>query len=247
MQSLASLMSERSDIPPRLGLLTRDAELAKTLSLLAYDYGFHLTTVEESQRLLETAGDARFDLLLADLSEDLPGDKGCCDVLRQCVERTGLPTMALSSRPDEDARVCALEAGAADFVEIPISTRELATRVLRILSRTNPDLFDRPLTHGDIVMDVAAEKVFRDGKFIWLNDAEFKLLRALMERPQQVVSRAQLLEAVFETPSKAAARTIDVYVHRLRQSLSSPEPGSIIRTVRPIGYSLDKDVPISGQ
>ncbi|MDH7975001.1 hypothetical protein QH494_22690 [Sphingomonas sp. AR_OL41] len=77
----------------------------------------------------------------------------------------GLPTMVLSSRADEAARLCALEAGAVDCVQIPISTRELATRVLRILSRTSPDLFDRPLAYGDIAMDVAAEKVFRDGKF----------------------------------------------------------------------------------
>lgn len=246
-ESLASLMSERSDITPRLGVLTRDVDLAKKLRLLAYDYGFDLTLSETSSLLLERAREAQFDLCLVDLSADKAEDKSCCEALRQCVEAASLPAIALSSRKEEATQLCALRTGAEDYVRVPFSSRELATRVLRVLSRTRPDLFERPLAHGDILMDVAAEKVFRGGVYVPLKTAEFKLLHALMQRPQRVVSREQLLEAVFGNPNEAAPRTIDVYVLRLRQALSSPEPGSIIRTVRPIGYSIDKDALISAK
>lgn len=244
--SLASLMGERSDVTPRLGLMTRDVEVAKTLSLLAYDYGFELTVAEERRLLLERASEARLDLILVDLSDEGIDETDRCDALQLCVEASSVPTIALSYRSEEADRLRALHAGVVDYVQIPFSTPELAARLLRILSRTNPDLFDRPLAHGDILMEVRAEKVFRGGEYIRLKRTEFKLLHALMQRPQQVHTREELLAAVFENPEDASIRTIDVSVLRLREALSSPQPGSIVRTVRSLGYSLDKDYSTSG-
>ena len=97
------------------------------------------------------------------------------------------------------------------------------------------------LRFADVVMDLAAYRVIRDGQPIHLGPTEFRLLRHFMEHPGRVFSREQLLDAVWGKDVYVEARTVDVHIRRLRIALNGEDKADVIRTVRSAGYSLDVD------
>jgi two-component system phosphate regulon response regulator PhoB len=147
----------------------------------------------------------------------------------------------LTARGEESDRIRGLETGADDYVTKPFSPRELMARVAAVLRRIRPALAGEQLTYGDIEMDVEAHRVRRAGRPVQLGPTEYRLLKALLERPGRVFSRERLLDTVWSHDADIDVRTVDVHVRRLRKALNQDGSTDIIRTVRSAGYSLDAE------
>jgi two-component system phosphate regulon response regulator PhoB len=179
------------------------------------------------------------DLVLLDWM--LPGTSGLsvCQSLRRRSATRSLPIIMLTARVEEGDRIRGLESGADDYVVKPYSPSELVARVRAVLRRTSPALTEEKLSFGDIVMDLSTHRVTRGGKPIHLGPTEFRLLRLLLERPDRVYSREQLLDKVWGRDIHVEVRTVDVHIRRLRKALGEHGDGDVIRTVRGAGYALD--------
>ena len=152
------------------------------------------------------------------------------------------PVLFVTARDDEVDRILGLEQGADDYVTKPFSPRELVARVGGVLRRTHgpPDVGARPLQIGDVRVDPAAHRAFVDGTEIALTATEFDLLAFLMRRPGRVFSREQLLSEVWGYSAIGGGRTVDVHIAQVRAKLG---PASPIRTVRGVGYSVERGEP----
>ena len=121
------------------------------------------------------------------------------------------------------------------------SPSELTARLNALLRRARPALAADTLTYGDVVMDLAAHRVSRQGRPVGLRPTEFRLLQFLLEHPGRVYSREQLLNAVWTPDTYIEPRTVDVHIRRLRKALNISGMSDIIRTVRASGYSLEDE------
>ena len=164
-----------------------------------------------------------------------------CRQIRQQKHSRRLPVIMLTARGEESDRVRGLDAGADDYVTKPFSPKELNARVRAILRRTRPADTDERLSYGDIVMDLAAHRVAREGRPVRLGPTEFRLLKVLMEHPGRVFSRERLLDAAWGRDIYVEPRTVDVHILRLRKALNAGGRADVIRTVRGVGYALDAD------
>jgi len=114
-----------------------------------------------------------------------------------------------------------------------------------VLRRSSPGLAEELLSFGDVVMDLAAHRVRRQGRDVHLGPTEFRLLRHFMQHPGRVFSREQLLDLVWGHDVYVELRTVDVHIRRLRKALNEVNDNDIIRTVRSAGYALDEKGVIS--
>jgi len=185
------------------------------------------------------------DLVILDIG--LPDTNGIevCKAIRGFSQ---VPIVFLTARADEIDRVVGLEIGADDYVVKPFSPRELVARVKAILKRTRasapPTAVDLPppTTHGPFVVDLARAKISYAGVPLELTRYELLLLQFLIAHPEQVFSRAQLLERVWDAAQTSLDRTVDAHVKSLRAKLRAIAPDrDPIRTHRGLGYSLEHD------
>lgn len=152
------------------------------------------------------------------------------------------PILMLTARDEEMDKVLGLELGADDYVVKPYQLRELVSRVRALLRRAYGELAasagSERISFGDLVIDPDLMAVERGGRRVNLTPTEFRLLRYLAERPERLLSRAQIIEAVWGyTADIGYDRTVDVHVRRLREKIED-DPGSPrwIQTVRGFGY-----------
>lgn len=152
------------------------------------------------------------------------------------------PILMLTARDEEMDKVLGLELGADDYVVKPYQLRELVSRVRALLRRVYGELAasagSERISFGDLVIDPDLMAVERGGRRVNLTPTEFRLLRYLAERPERLLSRAQIIEAVWGyTADIGYDRTVDVHVRRLREKIEE-DPGSPrwIQTVRGFGY-----------
>ena len=179
---------------------------------------------------------ARLAPSLAVLDLMLPEMDGLA-VMRALRERdVTTPVLVLSARGTLEDRLRGFEGGADDYLPKPFSPAELVLRVKSILRRAAPEV--RPLVHGDLIVDPARYEVRRSGKAVELTRVEFQLLLALLQADGRVLTRDQLLDAVYgHDATEVLDRTIDVHVGRLRDKLSDDaEAPRYILTVRGVGY-----------
>jgi DNA-binding response OmpR family regulator len=178
----------------------------------------------------------RPDLIVLDIM--LPNRSGL-DLLRDLGHR--VPVILLTARTDEADRVLGLELGADDYVVKPFSPRELVARVHSVLRRASPPTGPTVLQFDDLCIDVAARDVVAHGAKVALTAKEFDVLTYLASHPRQVFSRAQLLEAVWDSsPDFQDPATVTVHVRRLRNKIESdPEQPRWISTVWGVGYRFE--------
>ena len=224
---------------PRILIVEDEEAQAEVLRYNFEREGFDPVVVTDGDEALFSVEEQEPDLVLLDWM--LPGTSGLtiCQRLRQRPETRSLPIIMLTARVEEADRIRGLEIGADDYVVKPYSPSELVARVRAVLRRTSPALGEEQLSFGDIVMDLATHRVTRGAKPIHLGPTEFRLLRLLMERPDRVYSREQLLDKVWGRDIHVEVRTVDVHIRRLRKALGEHGDGDIIRTVRGAGYALD--------
>lgn len=178
------------------------------------------------------------DLVLLDIM--LPGESGL-DILKKLRSQpatAGLPIIMLTARTSEYDVVTGLDAGADDYISKPFGIMELLSRVKAVLRRgglqkpQNQDL----LVCGNITMDLKKHQVTTSGKPCVLTVKEFDLLHYLMANMGIVLSRDQIMEAVWDFSYAGESRTIDMHIRSLRQKLGPA--GKVIQTVRGVGYRI---------
>ena len=176
-----------------------------------------------------------YALVLLDLS--LPAKDGL-DVLRGIRARLpDLPVIALTARAAIEQRVEGLDRGANDYVTKPFSFEELLARV-RAQLRSPGQRESSVLEVSGIRMDLRSRRVQRNGSDIHLTAREFEVLAYLMRHPDQVLSREQILNAVWGFDFDPGTKVLEVYVGYLRRKLMATDDSDPIETVRNVGYRL---------
>ena len=168
-----------------------------------------------------------------------------CRELRARADMRFLPIIMVSARGEEGDRALGLDSGADDYVSKPFSPRELVARVKALLRRARPSLLQDALEFAGLTLNPQTMRVERDGHSIHLGAKEFRLLSVLIERPERVFAREQLLDMVWGHGVYVEERTVDVHMSRLRRALNQAPAGEpprpdIIRTVRGTGYALSR-------
>ncbi len=189
---------------------------------------------DEALALAERDGDT-LDLVLLDLG--LPGTDGRV-VLRALRERRpALPVIILTARDDVASKVDGLDAGAADYVTKPFHFEELLARI-RAALRLRDQSAASVLVVEDLRLDLVTKVAWRGGRRIDLAPREWALLELLMRHPHQVLSRAQILDRVWEYDFDPGSNIVDVYVGYLRRKINGPGSTPLLQTVRGAGYRL---------
>lgn len=194
----------------------------------------------EARELIELAG-ADLDLVLLDLG--LPGVSGraVLEVLR--ARLPALPVIILTARDDLDSKVRGLDAGAADYITKPFAFEELLAR-MRAALRTRDQTLSNQLEVADLRLDLLTKVAWRSGRRIDLSVREWSLLEFFMRHPEQVLSRAQILNHVWEMDFEGGSNVVDVYVGYLRRKLNGPGQLPLLQTVRGAGYRLLPPEPL---
>ena len=180
-----------------------------------------------------------FDLVILDWM--MPNMSGIEVVrqIRRMNDKRATPVIMLTARGEETDKIRGLDAGADDYVVKPFSPAELVSRVRALLRRSAPDMGGETLAYEDLEMDLVSHKVNRGGRSVHLGPTEYRLLRVLMENPNRVYSREQLLDKAWGQNIYVEIRTVDVHVRRLRRAINIDGKPDLIRTVRGSGYALD--------
>ena len=176
------------------------------------------------------------DVIVLDLM--LPGLSGL-EVCRRVRARSNVPILILSARDEVEDRVSGLNLGADDYMVKPFAFEELAARVVALLRRSGGSP-GQTLRYADLELDHAAREVRRNGRLVDLTAREFALLRFFMEHPRQVLSKNQLLEAIWGYDYVGDSNIVEAYVSYLRRKLNAPEESDLIHTVRGSGYRLGR-------
>jgi two-component system OmpR family response regulator len=201
-------------------------------------HGYRVSEADGAQPMRALLDRDRVDLIVLDVM--MPGEDGL-SIARSLSARRDIGIVMISALGSETDRIIGLEVGADDYLPKPVSPRELLARIRAVLRRQLPS--EAPEESGSLyafegwTFDVV-RRVLRDPKsiIISLSEGEFSLLRVLVERPQRVLTRDQLLEYARGPDSDAFDRAIDTQISRLRRKLASRTEAELIRTVRSEGY-----------
>ncbi|MEU8434696.1 response regulator transcription factor [Streptomyces sp. NPDC029216] len=220
---------------PRVLLIEDDPSIREGVALGLRRRGHEVRAAGTGEEGLALTGSFHPELVLLDLM--LPGINGV-QVCRRIRETSMVPIIMLTARGDDFDIVVGLEAGADDYIVKPARTAIIEARVRAVLRR-RPDPLGRfgVEHHGELAVDRAGLTVAKNGERLALAPSEIKLLLHLSASPEQVFSRQQLLESVWEHSYHADARLVDACVRRLRHKVEDPDGGPrYIQTVRGFGY-----------
>jgi len=224
-----------------------DREIRRLIEDYLVQAGYRVTTVGDGKAMRRALESSQIDLVVLDLM--LPGEDGLT-LCRDLRSRSNMPVLMLTARDAEIDRIVGLEMGADDYLAKPFNPRELLARIRSILRRAKalpPNLVAEDVTafrFAGWTLDVASRNATApDGLVVPLSGAEFRLLRVLLEHPQRVLTRDQLLELANGREAILFDRSIDVLIGRLRKRLrdDGKEP-ALIKTVRGEGYVLAASV-----
>ena len=214
---------------PHVLVVDDDPPLADSLRRALHYGGYRVTVAASGPDALTAVAAERPDLVVLDRM--LPGLDGIGVCRRLRATDRDLSVLMLTARDATADRVEGLDAGADDYLVKPFDYDELLARVRALLRRLPPDL----LEFADVRLDRGAHECHRGGRPLELTALEFRLLEHFLTRPRQVLSRAQLLDAVWGIGFAAASNVVDVYVGYLRTKLGEPR---LLHTVRGVGYVL---------
>ena len=218
-------------------LVEDDKTIVMGLAYSLEQEGFEVYTAGNVSAAL-TALKQNYDLILLDLT--LPDGTGY-DVCRAVKGRGDTPVIFLTACDDEGNVVMGLDMGADDYITKPFRIRELISRIKSVLRRCSKEVSKTVFLSGSIRVNTAQARVTRGEQEIPLTSVEYRLLLTLIHNAGQVLSRAQLLDGIWDVGGDFVNdNTLTVYIKRLRDKLEDdPAHPSIIRTVRGIGYLVE--------
>ena len=220
----------------RILLIEDEPAVARMVERGLTAHGHQVLTAESGEDGLLFVRTEALDLVLLDIL--LPGADGhqvLADIRRA---RSDLPVMMLTARDDLRSKVSALDGGADDYVTKPFVFEELLARI-RALTRRADQRQASTLEFGDLRIDLLSHRVWRGGRPAELSRREFALIEYFARHPGQLLSRQQILSAVWEYDFDGESNVVDVYVRYLRQKLDRAGDPSLFTTVRGSVYRFD--------
>lgn len=212
-----------------------EPKMARLLHRGLTERGDVVEVASTGEAAVAIARTGEFDVILLDVT--LPGMDGF-EVCRQLrAARVWAPVLMLTARSAVEDRIRGLDAGADDYLPKPFSLAELLARI-RALVRRGPVVRPTLVTIGDLTLDPATRRVWRGEREIALSSKEFALLETFMRRPDQVLTRDQLLEHAWDIAYESRSNVVDVYVRYLREKIDRPFSRRTLETVRGVGYRL---------
>jgi DNA-binding response OmpR family regulator len=220
---------------PSILIVEDDEAIATGLAMNLKLEHYRCSTVHDGAEAAGRILGDRPDLVLLDIT--LPNRDGL-QVLREIRDQgCETPVIVLSARVDEYDKVAALRLGADDYVTKPFALAELMARVQAVLRRVRPAKSEEVLRFGEVEINTAERSVRKAGEDLRLTHLEYELLLYLIQRPNRVVSREDLLQSVWGVRPYGSKRTVDNFVAQLRSKLGEdPESPRHIQTVRGTGY-----------
>lgn len=217
----------------RLLLVEDDAMIGESLARGLRDDGYAVDWVRDGAAALAALSDAHADFALAVLDWNLPRQDGLT-VLRS-VRALGntLPILMITARDELTDRISGLDGGADDYLVKPFELGELKAR-LRSLLRRREGRATTEIVYAELVLDPVSHTVRRGSSPIAVTPREFALLRVLMERPEAVLSRAQLEERLYGWDDGVQSNAVEFIIHSLRRKLGA----TLIENVRGVGWRL---------
>lgn len=226
---------------PQILIVEDEPAIAELIAVNLRHNGFQPVWAEDGASAQRELDAVLPDAILLDWM--LPGSSGLALARKWRADpRTKqIPILMLTARGDEPDKVAGLDAGADDYITKPFSTQELLARIRAVLRRRAPEQVATRVTVGTLELDASTHRVSYAGEALKLGPTEFKLLNYLLNHPERVHSRAQLLDKVWGDHVFIEERTVDVHVKRLREALG--EAGAMVQTVRGVGYRLSAPAP----
>ncbi|PSR43856.1 DNA-binding response regulator [Rhodococcus sp. AD45-ID] len=228
----------RSDGSPIRVLVVDDEPAITDLVSLALGYeGWIVSVAHDGKTALELQQEQLFDLVVLDIM--LPDIDGISMLERLRVLGRGTPVLFLTALDSISDRVLGLTAGGDDYMTKPFSLEELVARLRGLLRRAADSMseHDTVIVVGDLSLDGSSYEVKRGGVSIPLTTTEFELLRYMMQNPRQALTRAQILNRVWNYDFAGKSNIVDLYVSYLRRKIDAGRD-PMIHTVRGVGYIL---------
>ena len=200
--------------------------------------GYQAVGFETAKEFYKALATRQPELILLDIM--LPDEDGMSILkrLRSRADTQKIPVILVTAKATELDKVKGLDGGADDYIAKPFGVMEMIARVKALLRRSS-GLEESVLTCGDVTLDSEKHMVYAAGRPVELTYKEFELLRLLMKNRGIVISRDVIMERVWDSSFEGESRTIDVHVRTLRQKLG--ESGSVIKTIRNVGYMADTE------
>ena len=219
-------------------IIEDDAELAEEIRLDLETSGYAVQVAQTLTKGLQAARSGEAAVLIVD--RFLEGENGLSVIEALRSEGNWTPAIAISDLTSVDERIAGLKAGCDDYLVKPFDIRELTARVEAHLRRGR-DMGVIRLHVGDLDMDLIDRTVRFEGKPVDLVPMEFKLLEYFMRRPSQAITRAMLLEDVWNFQPPAYTNIVDVQIGNLRRKLDPTGNRRVIVSVRSVGFKLNAD------
>jgi DNA-binding response OmpR family regulator len=217
----------------RILLVEDDEELSSFLVRVLHEEGFEVVRAASAGEALGCLDAQSFQLAVLDrMLPDLDGLTICTAIRRHDLE---LPVVMLTARGELEDRVAGLDSGADDYVVKPFEVEELLARIRALLRRAASPI----MSVGGLRLEWSRRSASIDGLPLELTAREYAVLEHLAREPDRIISRAELLEAVWHTRFDPGTNVIEVYVNRLRNKLG--RHARMLETVKGLGYRLRKD------
>ncbi|MBB3041400.1 two-component system OmpR family response regulator [Nocardioides soli] len=223
--------------PLRVLVVDDEVNIAELVSMALRYEGWEVRTAHTGSQAVAAARELRPDAVVLDVM--LPDFDGLEVLRRMRAAQPDLPVVFLTARDAVEDRIAGLTAGGDDYVTKPFSLEELVARLRALMRRSGAHQVatSSVLVVGDLELDEDSHEVRRDGRDIALTATEFELLRYLMRNPRRVLSKAQILDRVWNYDFGGQANVVELYISYLRKKIDAGrEP--MIHTMRGAGYVL---------
>jgi two-component system, OmpR family, response regulator len=220
----------------RILVVDDEPNIVDVIAMALRYQGFEVATAGTGAEALSQVKAFRPHLMVLDVM--LPDMEGFEVAERLGAQRAGVPIIYLTARDSTEDKIRGLTTGGDDYVTKPFSLEELVARIRTVLRRTGAaEPESAHLTFEDLELDEDTMEVTRGGRPIELTATEYRLLRYLMLNPRRVMTRAQLLDHVWDYDFGGDGRVLETYISYLRKKVDAEDP-PLIQTVRGVGYAL---------
>lgn len=237
MKNAAPELTRPDGSPLRVLVVDDEQNIAELLRMALRYEGWDVEVALTGSKAVTTAKQHRPDSVVLDMM--LPDFDGMEVLRRMRADQPDVPVLFLTARDSVEDRVAGLTAGGDDYVTKPFSLEEVVARLRALMRRAGARqaASDSTLTVGDLTLDEDSREVVRDGQEISLTATEFELLRFLMRNPRRVMSKAQILDRVWNYDFGGQANVVELYISYLRKKIDAGR-APMIHTMRGAGYVL---------
>ncbi len=219
----------------RIAIIEDDEKMRHELSVFLQKYGYEVCTLENFEIVIEEALNKNPDLILLDINLPLFDGYYVCREIRK---HSSVPIIILTSRNTEMDELMGMNLGADDFVSKPYNMQILLARIESVLKRTYKADFAQKLSHNGVSFDLSKGIVEFSGKYIELTKNEMKILHLLMKNSGKIISRDEIMNALWQSDEFIDDNTLTVNINRLRKKLEGIGVYDFLITKRGQGYMV---------